>query len=321
MHEPPPLARGRHPQPRRRDRPRRTTPAGAGPTRRRPGARCTTRNHPRWRGADVRRLLKRTPPLEPPPLARGRRRERAGAGTGTRTTPAGAGPTSTPNARRGRCGNHPRWRGADSGDELDALVADEPPPLARGRLRQGRACGVPRRTTPAGAGPTPGRTFRRGTGTNHPRWRGADAYIPTRWPTYREPPPLARGRPRDGRVGPRALRTTPAGAGPTDRPSAAAPAAGNHPRWRGADVCLVAADGGAVEPPPLARGRPGVDVLGVGAEGTTPAGAGPTRRRCRRRPRAANHPRWRGADPRRAMVATADEEPPPLARGRRWPGW
>ncbi len=71
------------------------------------------------------------------------------------------------------------------------------------------------------------------------------------------------------------------------------------------------------EPPPLARGRPGFGSGVLAASGTTPAGAGPTRRRRARCAGPTNHPRWRGADSCNASFSRSLVEPPPLARGRR----
>ncbi len=231
--------------------------------------------HPRWRGADLGPAGDGGRVGEPPRLARGRHKPPTTTQQADRTTPAGAGPTRSASSKRGACGNHPRWRGADISRSGRALRLGEPSPLARGRhcggqfrygprrtprwrgadespmrsaapptepspLARGRPpphvpAGRGERTTPAGAGPTGRGGLPAGSTANHPRWRG--------------PTPRGVG----GGVAER--RTTPAGAGPT--PPADPPEAHpeNHPRWRGADRAVLLVQRGDQEPPPLARSR------------------------------------------------------------------
>ncbi len=254
---------------------------------------------------------------EPPPLARGRLAVQDAGRPGLRTTPAGAGPTTASPPRSPPGTNHPRWRGADSRRIRSTVRRAEPPPLARGRhvSQIGELLGA--RTTPAGAGPTGPAYADTVPKSNHPRWRGADARPGRGRSPRREPPPLARGRPGDG-VRDRAARgTTPAGAGPTRRPYHQHRQPANHPRWRGADWPGSAGRVQGLEPPPLARGRLSGLPLPEADRGTTPAGAGPTRRISTPPCGPTNHPRWRGADAQHGAALAWLDEPPPLARGRR----
>ncbi len=274
--EPPPLARGRQMTAFTKIATLRTTPAGAGPTRRRRRRGRGTRNHPRWRGADAAEVEPGDSLGEPPPLARGRPRPEGAQARRPRTTPAGAGPTVARCGWRGAAGNHPRWRGADGAGVGRGGLRREPPPLARGRpvrpLRHPRAG----RTTPAGAGPTPGATHWVWQCMNHPRWRGADERRLATAANTKEPPPLARGRRHDRSQHGHPRRTTPAGAGPTGGTSPSPGPGTNHPRWRGADYRTRWPSSLCSEPPPLARGRLVGRPSWRNVRRTTPAGAGPT---------------------------------------------
>ncbi len=256
-------------------------------------------NHPRWRGRP--NPPSRRPALpggisEPPPLARGRRGVHGSWEQVDRTTPAGAGPTRRGRRATGRRRNHPRWRGADCWSRAGGVPGREPPPLARGRRLLYTPSGSAAGTTPAGAGPTPGRRSGSTVSANHPRWRGVDDRLREQDRCGAEPPPLARGRlsahERKWREG----RTTPAGAGSTLPVYPGAPPRTNHPRWRGADLLGHPHRSVGAEPPPLARGRRRRQPVRHRLSGTTPAGAGPTPGSPPPATRTGNHPRWRGAD-------------------------
>ncbi len=152
---------------------------------------------------------------------------------------------------------------------------------------------------------------------DHPRSRGEDAFGPDVAAADRGPPPLARGRlgGTNRRGSPRG--TTPARAGKTPPVTARPPASGDHPRSRGEDAgapLVKVRQGG---PPPLARGRLVTDDRQPESPGTTPARAGKTPGRPRRRPATTDHPRSRGEDPYAWCVLPRPTGPPPLARGRR----
>ncbi len=235
--EPPPLVRGRHPGERQRAGVGGTTPAGAGPTRPPGTATRSSRNHPRWCGADTLYSGRALISGEPPPLVRGRQRRPQVRDGSERTTPAGAGPTGSAQPPLRRVWNHPRWRGADAHSGILSAPDREPPPLVRGRHHHRRTGSVLLRTTPAGAGPTrpPGTATR--SSRNHPRWCGADKVRSSPRVTDGEPPPLVRGRRAGGPGDTPSGRTTPAGAGPTVHPGPVHGCCVNHPRWCGADTC------------------------------------------------------------------------------------
>ncbi len=152
--EQPPLARGRH-YPSVSDTSRlRTTPAGAGTTKRAGTDRVGGENNPRWRGDDGPTPWARPPHGEQPPLARGRQRRGDAARDAAGTTPAGAGTTCHRPDTPYHHPNNPRWRGDDEKIAMGIVGIAEQPPLARGRLEPGGRPGRVCRTTPAGAGTT-----------------------------------------------------------------------------------------------------------------------------------------------------------------------
>ncbi len=237
-------------------------------------------------------------PCEPPPLAREereflRRSVRAG-----RTTPAGAGRTPRCSCTPPAASNHPRWRGKNVKATLKDVYTNEPPPLAREELAAQFRQVVEDRTTPAGAGRTSAALTPDKTLSNHPRWRGKNHTLQRLEPVVIEPPPLAREEhPRCG-LGIRRLRTTPAGAGRTQRAGGGTASAENHPRWRGKNHRPPSFTSGRIEPPPLAREERPDECELPPEHRTTPAGAGrtcPVNGSVRRPP---NHPRWRGKNSR-----------------------
>ena len=191
-----------------------------------------------------------------------------------------------------------------------------PPPRARGRRPLGQP--VPHRegTTPAGAGTTAGSRAPARARRDHPRGRGDDAVAAVLAALVGGPPPRARGR-RSGaaRSGLRA-GTTPAGAGTTSGRPGVAAVAGDHPRGRGDDITRAFGRAAPWGPPPRARGRQQLAGAGEPQHGTTPAGAGTTRRRSAGRCGARDHPRGRGDDPEWTEIDGINSGPPPRARGR-----
>ncbi len=312
-----PLARGGH-----RRRPRLVPepgliPAGAGRTliaELRPRRR---RAHPRWRGADQRKIRRKHRVTGSSPLARGGPAPRQPPCMAPGLIPAGAGRTSTMTRTCTPSRAHPRWRGADRRRRLTSVMNAGSSPLARGGLGQRRPGGRVRGLIPAGAGRTRRPTLRYSSRRAHPRWRGADWHTPDEDPDPGGSSPLARGGPGDrvDDLGEGGL--IPAGAGRTlcRRRASRCPRA--HPRWRGADIAWSPSRWGGWGSSPLARGglhcrRPDHVLPGL-----IPAGAGRTTTP-RTPPRSARaHPRWRGADVAIGAGAWAIAGSSPLARGGR----
>ncbi len=151
----------------------RITPACAGPTYP-SGTMCSgLRDHPRMRGAHRgTRVLegaeKGSPPHARGPLCRCPRLPRQ-----CRITPACAGPTQVLQRIGAGVEDHPRMRGAH--EWINSLTDDEKgsPPHARGPRAFLIGLVMPRRITPACAGPTDIPFVYVRKGRDHPRMRGA----------------------------------------------------------------------------------------------------------------------------------------------------
>ncbi len=213
------------------------------------------------------------------------------------STPAGAGPTGRRAAPGCSVTEHPRRRGADGGWRAVKFLVRGAPPQARGRRRPLRLTRCHRRSTPAGAGPTPAAPFPSASRPEHPRRRGADCGPVDQQGRRHGAPPQARGRLRPHHPEAARPRSTPAGAGSTREHEARIAREEEHPRRRGADRPVM--------PPPPHPPR------------STPAGAGPTGRRARCARASTEHPRRRGADCRARRPAAGSAGAPPQARGRR----
>ena len=197
------------------------------------------------------------PPLETPPLARGRRNAAVPAEGKVGNTPACAGKTMADLAKIRVLWKHPRLRGEDGAWILACVGQLETPPLARGRqtavIVRVRHDG----NTPACAGKTSPRTPRfTCSRRKHPRLRGEDAL-----------------RPLDIH---RSGGNTPACAGKTSGRDRTGYAVQKHPRLRGEDYAKTPKKGVFGETPPLARGRLGQYVHYVDDLRNTPACAGKT---------------------------------------------
>ncbi len=190
-------------------------PAGAGRTGFGEERDCIWWAHPRWRGADRTAKWQHAFDSGSSPLARGGRAGDVAGPAGAGLIPAGAGRTRTRPTRRGPCGAHPRWRGADVTAAPGKEQAKGSSPLARGgRRHRGRSAGG-RGLIPAGAGRTHFDVTIDELMTAHPRWRGADLTDPVEPNGGSGSSPLARGgrtsdHPFEDRCG-----LIPAGAGRT----------------------------------------------------------------------------------------------------------
>ena len=150
----PPHARGR-PDADGEDKVRiRITPACAGKTRR---AGMDTRpiaDHPRMRGEDDDRALRRRRHVGSPPHARGRHVLYVIFDDNYRITPACAGKTRFGDVPHGERQDHPRMRGEDPYFVGWVLLQSGSPPHARGRLGSEALADFKGRITPACAGKT-----------------------------------------------------------------------------------------------------------------------------------------------------------------------
>ena len=250
----PPQARGRPPRRKGRRDPLGATPAGAGTTGRPGSAGMDVRSYPRRRGDDQLEHRDAYADAELPPQARGRRVEAGQPLQHDGATPAGAGTTAPTRRPGGPARSYPRRRGDDGGSSGIRALARELPPQARGRPPVIAGYAPVEGATPAGAGTTQRRTYAAARARSYPRRRGHDCCTSAESCMWRELPPQARGRPRQGAGAGNAVGATPAGAGTTG--------------------------------PGFSRS--------TSRAGATPAGAGTTRPDAGGRGPARSYPRWRG---------------------------
>ena len=146
--------------------------------------------------------------------------------------------------------------------------------------------------------------------------RGEDLRRCCQLPQRTGSPPHARGRQRDYIERDVAIGITPACAGKTIFARAIWRLSRDHPRMRGEDDFRPRDM--AVEPgsPPHARGRPEMVVGGARRHRITPACAGKTPFRRKRRRFLADHPRMRGEDLELVREVPCIPGSPPHARGR-----
>ena len=147
-----PLARGLHPDPRRRPRLRGIIPARAGFTQTRSKTSCRSPDHPRSRGVYIWLVRRGGASAGSSPLARGLRPCGLPCSSIWRIIPARAGFTHTALDAH-RCGaDHPRSRGVYPGPPCQNTSPNGSSPLARG-LRPAYQGGLPvGRIIPARAG-------------------------------------------------------------------------------------------------------------------------------------------------------------------------
>ena len=171
----------------------------------------------------------------------------------------------------------------------------------------------------------------------HPRLRGEDRFSPALSATWKETPPLARGRLRLNQSRFLRSRNTPACAGKTGRNAGSHLSQEKHPRLRGEDHAERLNGRRAVGNTPACAGKTQeLPILNTLDFGNTPACAGKTGRKRKRSQDKGKHPRLRGED--RTVVGVLRRlrkhprlrgedfgaecgsflglETPPLARGR-----
>ncbi len=313
----PPRGRGRQRCRRRARRVRRLTPAWAGKTTRNAGVEGGVSTHPRVGGEDPSGIGGSRGHLDSPPRGRGRQPSRHRRRLGRRLTPAWAGKTLGLLGHHERLATHPRVGGEDRRARGTDWTDDDSPPRGRGRLERSNVHFASHRLTPAWAG----KTFNLARVTRlfltHPRVGGEDNAGTGAQIAESDSPPRGRGRHFWQQHAHPGFRLTPAWAGKTNSLSPTLAGLATHPRVGGEDHAGPRRPGAQFDSPPRGRGRRPVGPPGPGLRRLTPAWAGKTGRRRRRRRAGTTHPRVGGEDntPIRDVVAEVDS--PPRGRGRR----
>ena len=154
--------------------------------------------HPRLRGEDSVEEQNFAPPTETPPLTRGRPFDFAHLGFSLGNTPAYAGKTTSKYPQGTAVQKHPRLRGEDHLKIDKSELAEETPPLTRGRLDMSF---LPFRSL-----------------GNTPAYAGKTEKIPSEKADLTETPPLTRGRPPTARCAPLGAEKHPRLRGEDSRP-------------------------------------------------------------------------------------------------------
>ena len=230
-------------------------PAHAGKTSRRRSAPVASRAHPRSRGENRPRRLPRPCRSGSSPLTRGKPRRRYRPSEHRGLIPAHAGKTGRTRQWPFPSTAHPRSRGENAPDELEADFVRGSSPLTRGKPLSPRSSSKSWGLIPAHAGKTQARARLNQLRKAHPRSRGENHVgHERRWPG-RGSSPLTRGK--------RGCQSwlgifhglIPAHAGKTRRPRDRVSRYAAHPRSRGENEIqphLSEIDGGSS---PLTRGK------------------------------------------------------------------
>ena len=153
--------------------------------------------------------------LGSPPLARGKPLTEKLVTGESRITPACAGKTIMMSLPNRSMKDHPRLRGENGKRYIEGYFSVGSPPLARGKLTSFNSHLIPVRITPACAGKTSEVSTFKHWEEDHPRLRGENMTILKNKDSGHGSPPLARGKPGNGRSRSGYGRITPACAGKT----------------------------------------------------------------------------------------------------------
>ena len=233
-----------------------------------------------------------------------------------RITPAGAGKTTEKRVSKLQNGDHPRRCGENF---LPVVICTTPlgsPPQVRGK----RSCifynALDSRITPAGAGKTILRHFRRFGSRDHPRRCGENTDAHKKVALCPGSPPQVRGKQILCREGGLCIRITPAGAGKTTQATTSSPNAPDHPRRCGENssprlnVFFLAGS------PPQVRGKLVQFVNAAVHARITPAGAGKTSDSNAVYGASKDHPRRCGENGCTGQTTSRLRGSPPQVRGK-----
>ena len=254
------------------------------------------RDHPRSRGENREGAENLTPTEGSSPLTRGKPRVSKPAGKAKGIIPAHAGKTQTGAAVRSTRRDHPRSRGENLEPFGDDGGRRGSSPLTRGKPYGFATVEVTQGIIPAHAGKTPGGCGIRSSRGDHPRSRGEN--LEDHWEVLE------------------ADWIIPAHAGKTPSRPRCCRGWGDHPRSRGENKQLQHGAVIALGSSPLTRGKPEF-VEDDGAHvGIIPAHAGKTRCACPWGLSVGDHPRSRGENVFRAILAITAAGSSPLTRGK-----
>ena len=167
------------------------------------------------------------------PLTRGKRPRRGHRRELHRIIPAHAGKTCSASPPRQTTWDHPRSRGENAVDIVNATGFRGSSPLTRGKRAKITSSPTYKGIIPAHAGKTRGVVGRRMSQGDHPRSRGENTIAGVNSTNGQGSSPLTRGKHSDARVAWTSDGIIPAHAGKTTGSRAASRTPADHPRSRG----------------------------------------------------------------------------------------
>ena len=192
------------------------------------------------------------------------------------------------------------------------------PPRRRGKVVFALADVAIARITPAWAGKSCSDCRCSNRRWDHPRIGGEKTKLDVFYAASKGSPPRGRGKVYPFRVGPVAVRITPAWAGKSLFCFTAAVPIQDHPRTGGERSGMKGMKSWKLGSPPHRRGK-GIQADGAGAwAGITPAWAGKRLPHPQRHQAAQDHPRVGGEKELGDRFKTAELGSPPRRRGKGW---
>ena len=272
--------------------------------------------HPRSRGENPERALNLIFAPGSSPLTRGKRSNGRSRRHRGRLIPAHAGKTVAIEGGSLTYKAHPRSRGENAGVGELAERGAGSSPLTRGKRDRIGSCRYEARLIPAHAGKTLCRGWHcHGRGA-HPRSRGENSPCTTSWLIRLGSSPLTRGKRHEVRGQGCAAGLIPAHAGKTGRWRSRSGVWTAHPRSRGENHIWQNYSQGVVGSSPLTRGKHHAAGLAPLPRRLIPAHAGKTACVYLSWRVTRAHPRSRGENVRKKILAKTPLGSSPLTRGK-----
>jgi len=237
----------------------------------------TNQKHPHGRGENALLELKKTPLVETPPRAWGKRPFSPATFGSIGNTPTGVGKTKLESLLAIVIQKHPHGRGENAMKLKKNLLDIETPPRAWGKLRSPTTLAVAFRNTPTGVGKTSGTHSYNGYSKKHPHGRGENIAQSFHWRCISETPPRAWGKLVF--LAPPAFDNgnTPTGVGKTLKELTQARSLKKHPHGRGENCTCSLVKGPLIETPPRAWGKLRMQCEFCLIGRNTPTGVGKTK--------------------------------------------
>ena len=294
----------------------RITPADAGKTLGRGAKPNAPQDHPRGCGENPLPVCLLQALIGSPPRMRGKRVIPRIRWMYIRITPADAGKTLSAGIGGFLRRDHPRGCGENPIPMQPPSGRRGSPPRMRGKHPTQTPCTARARITPADAGKTILRHFRRFGSRDHPRGCGENRCSPPHSVPPAGSPPRMRGK----RCGQNLLRCspgiTPADAGKTSDMPTYAPQHRDHPRGCGENQAWSVSWAAAWGSPPRMRGKLSIKTLITLAQRITPADAGKTVGLINGRLSSEDHPRGCGENSYINNYQQIQKGSPPRMRGK-----